>query len=380
MVLTAASYRFPIHLRFNMKLYMCTVLLFVLAAATGPAIACILAVIGTLAREILSRKQTGAFASDITTAAGISGLNVLFTSIFIHANLFHSLSTSLILGAAVYWLIEALSLPLMLCPISGEPPLAVVHAYIRNAGGPDAVQLVLGTLAALILGEHPWALALLPVPAYFVYAALKNVKEMRETTAEILARLADAVDLRDSYTGGHSRRVATLTSDILKAMGKGGAEAELVTWAARVHDIGKIGIGDSVLLKDGRLTDEEQTEMQTHPDKGAEFLRQHREFARGTEIVRHHHERWDGAGYPLGLKEHAIPWGARIVAVADSYDAMTTDRPYRRGLSVAQARRVLIDGRGSQWDPEIIDAFIQVLDTTYGVEPAEESLENRAVA
>ena len=178
---------------------------------------------------------------------------------------------------------------------------------------------------------------------------------------QMLESMADAVDLRDPYTGGHSRRVAEHTARILRGLGKGGQEAQLVVSAARVHDIGKIGLADSVLLKDGQLTDEERQVMETHPQAGAQLLRRYGEFARGADIVRHHHERWDGMGYPNQLKGQDIPFGARIVAVADSYDAMTSDRPYRKGMPQAVARKILLEGSGTQWDPEIVKVFLAVL-------------------
>src|SRR5262249_17883824 len=124
---------------------------------------------------------------------------------------------------------------------------------------------------------------------------------------------------------------------------------------------GKIGIPDAVLHKNGPLTDEERTLMELHPVHGATLLRRHSDFARGVEIVLHHHERWDGAGYPHRLRGMDIPFGARVVAVADSFDAMTSARPYRRGMSSRQAAEILQAGRGKQWDPAIVDALLRAL-------------------
>lgn len=101
--------------------------------------------------------------------------------------------------------------------------------------------------------------------------------------------------------------------------------------------------------------------MQTHSQKGAELISKYKDFSRGALMIMHHHERWDGQGYPAGLKEHEIPFGARVIAVADSFDAMTSDRPYRKALSVNQAVETLLEGRGSQWDPTIVDAFVEMI-------------------
>jgi HD-GYP domain-containing protein (c-di-GMP phosphodiesterase class II) len=144
---------------------------------------------------------------------------------------------------------------------------------------------------------------------------------------------------------------------ILKEMNVRGAEAELIYVAARVHDIGKIGVPDVILNKPDRLTPAEKRIMDSHAERGAELIARYSDFARGVDIVRHHHERWDGQGYPQGLKGLDIPFGARVIAVVDSYDAMTSDRPYRAALSPAQALRILSDGRGQQWDAALVDAF-----------------------
>jgi HD-GYP domain-containing protein (c-di-GMP phosphodiesterase class II) len=129
-----------------------------------------------------------------------------------------------------------------------------------------------------------------------------------------------------------------------------------------LHDIGKIGIPDSVLNKPSAFTPEDRAVMEQHSEKGADLLAGYIDFARGAQIVLSHHERWDGAGYPNRRKGHEIPFGARVIAVADSFDAMTTDRPYRKARTVMQALQILRDGSGSQWDPEIVTALIAILE------------------
>jgi HD-GYP domain-containing protein (c-di-GMP phosphodiesterase class II) len=131
--------------------------------------------------------------------------------------------------------------------------------------------------------------------------------------------------------------------------------------AARIHDIGKIDIPASVLQKPGRLTPEERALIETHPDTGADMLLRYPGFGRGVDMIRFHHEAWDGSGYPRRLKGTSIPFGARAIAVADSFDAMTSDRPYRKGMPVYRAAMELQRGRGRQWDPACVDAFLAVL-------------------
>jgi HD-GYP domain-containing protein (c-di-GMP phosphodiesterase class II) len=182
---------------------------------------------------------------------------------------------------------------------------------------------------------------------------------MHEGTRQLLESMADTVDLRDPYTGGHSRRVTELSAGILRELRVQGPEAALILAAARVHDIGKIGIDDAVLKKPGPLTPEERAIMELHPEHGANLLRRYPDFERGVQIVLHHHESWDGTGYPHRLQREEIPFGSRVIAVTDSFDAMTSDRPYRRGMPAPRAAQILREGRGTQWDATLVDAFLR---------------------
>jgi HD-GYP domain-containing protein (c-di-GMP phosphodiesterase class II) len=204
------------------------------------------------------------------------------------------------------------------------------------------------------------------IPVYARPLATFNLPNVHEITPlDVVGR-----DLRDPYTGGHSRRVTAYCAQLLAALGMHGPEVELVLAAARVHDIGKIGIPDAILNKPGKLTDAERAEMERHPVLGADLLARQGGVGRGVQIVRHHHEAWDGSGYPAGLAGLDIPFGARVIAVADSYDAMTSDRPYRAGMPQAKAESILRAGRGQQWDPTLVDAFLHALGEQEGLRPA----------
>jgi putative nucleotidyltransferase with HDIG domain len=200
---------------------------------------------------------------------------------------------------------------------------------------------------------------LLVVPTILLY--LFNRKEVDSETLQLLESMADAVDLRDPYTVGHSRRVAQVAAGILHTLGRTGQEAALVLTAARVHDIGKTVIPDHLLLKHGPLTGEERPTMERHATHGAELLEHYPDFARIVDMVRSHHERWDGGGYPDGLRATEIPYGARVIAVADAYVAMVSARSYRPALLPSQAAEILRNGRGRQWDPQIVDALLQTV-------------------
>lgn len=183
-----------------------------------------------------------------------------------------------------------------------------------------------------------------------------------ETTQDVLVALASAVDAKDPQTEHHCGRVADRAILIAQRAGLPSEEVEAVGYGAVLHDIGKIGIAEAVLTKPGTLTDEERVEMQRHPLIGAEILRPLRLGRIVGPIVRGHHERWDGRGYPDGLRGTEIPIGARVVSVVDAFDAMTHDRPYRAQLSVEEARAEMVRHRGTQFDPDCVDLLLASLD------------------
>lgn len=191
---------------------------------------------------------------------------------------------------------------------------------------------------------------------------LSSALHRLEATQDVLVALASAVDAKDPATEHHCGRVADRAVRLARIAGLDAVEVEAVGYGAVLHDVGKIGIREDVLLKPGALTDEERTEMQRHPLIGAEILRPLRIGRLVSPIVRAHHERWDGAGYPDGLSGEAIPMGARIVGIVDAHDAMTHDRPYRGRLSDGEAIEELIRNRGRQFDPELTDLFVASLE------------------
>jgi response regulator RpfG family c-di-GMP phosphodiesterase len=193
-----------------------------------------------------------------------------------------------------------------------------------------------------------------------VVRTINQDKEIHERTASLLNGLVAALDLRDSDTQWHSRRVSLYSRRIAKALGIKGDELSQIERGALLHDIGKIGIRDSILLKPGRLTKEEWEEMKRHPEMGYRILEGSDFLEHERIIVLHHQERYDGKGYPQGLKGKEIDIGARIFAIADTFDAMTSDRPYRKSLPFKIAREEIIRCSGTQFDPRIVEAFLSV--------------------
>ena len=197
-----------------------------------------------------------------------------------------------------------------------------------------------------------------------VAVAIENYRlnlDVERTYLETILALALAVEAKDPYSAGHSKRVGFYATQIGEAMGLDQEMLRTLNDAGILHDIGKIGIKDEILLKPAPLTAEEQKIMQQHPVIGEAIVKPVRSLAKVVALVRHHHERYDGGGYPSGLKGEEIPLGARILSVADTYDSMITDRPYRKRLSIEEATAELKKNAGIQLDPVVIEAFLQTL-------------------
>ncbi len=199
---------------------------------------------------------------------------------------------------------------------------------------------------------------------HMVSAIQQRDEANQKLLEQFFAVVAGTLDARDPYTAGHSKRVAAYSVLIAKQMNWSSKEIDMLRKSALLHDIGKIGVRDAVLLKDGKLSDEEFAQIKQHPVIGANILK-------GVDLgedllpilpgVEHHHERYDGKGYPAQLSGEDIPVLGRLIAVADAYDAMTSDRPYRKGMPQEKALSILEDGMGTQWDPVFTKAFLSVM-------------------
>lgn len=209
-----------------------------------------------------------------------------------------------------------------------------------------------------------------------VAIAIENAnlyQEMKETFYGTTEALAETIEMRDPYTGGHTHRVMDYSLAIGNIIELPQKEMENLRLAAILHDIGKIGVRDDILLKRGSLDSEETEKMSRHPEYGAGILGHVRQLSEAIPGVRGHHERFDGTGYPDGLRGEDIPLIARIIAVADTFDAMTTDRPYRKALSIPDAVEELKKNSGTCFDSKIVEYFVSYVDEsgvweTYGGE------------
>jgi putative nucleotidyltransferase with HDIG domain len=205
-----------------------------------------------------------------------------------------------------------------------------------------------------------WASVLFALPLYTTRVAYHRFVEMRDMFTQTIGALAEAVDKRDPYTSKHSHRVKSIAVDIGREMRVGAAELEALEWGGLLHDVGKIGVPDNVLLKTDRLTRDERMTMNAHPVLGAQIISPVTKLAPELPIIRHHHEWFNGSGYPDRLIGDEIPKLARILHVADAFEAMTAQRPYRMTpLTPEQALSELRKFAGIQFDPTVVDAFVR---------------------
>jgi HD-GYP domain-containing protein (c-di-GMP phosphodiesterase class II) len=192
-----------------------------------------------------------------------------------------------------------------------------------------------------------------------------RAQELRRSYMATVRALSNAVEARDAYTGKHAERVAAYGMELARCCGLAVEDSPQIEFGFLLHDVGKVAVPDAILFKSGSLTEEEYSLVRRHPVTGTEILRDVDFLGEGKLVVRHHHERWDGQGYPDGLAGDAIPLAARVFAVADALDALTTDRPYRPASSFTDAREEVLRGAGTQFDPVVIAAFRRIPDHTF---------------
>lgn len=231
---------------------------------------------------------------------------------------------------------------------------------LANLGGFGIEALVLGFLASAgglgYLG--PVLIVASLIEFYFPY---KLLSDQEDTLLASLAMIAQAIDAKDPYTAKHSKNVSNIAVRLARAMGLDEVEVRRIRVAALMHDIGKVGVRGSIIRKPGKLDAQEGQAMRQHPVISAEIMRPVEFLGEAAEVVRHHHEHIDGSGYPDGLKGLQIPLGSRVVLVADAFDALTTDRPYRKGRSKGEALEVLAAHSGTQFDAAVVGALRSVL-------------------
>ena len=192
-----------------------------------------------------------------------------------------------------------------------------------------------------------------------------RAQELRRSYMLTVRALASAVEARDAYTGRHAERVAAYGLRLAQACGMRLGDHPEIEFGFLLHDAGKVAVPDAILFKPGPLTSAERLIMQQHPVTGWEIVRDIEFLGTARDVIRHHHERWDGAGYPDALSGEGIPLSARIFAVADTLDALTTNRPYRQASTLTQARVIIMQGTGTHFDPAVIEVFESLPDDVF---------------
>lgn len=246
---------------------------------------------------------------------------------------------------------------------TGTPFRRVWALSLSNVAVGLLAQVPMGWLMAEIAVKVGiWATVLFAVPLFLARYSFTKFVELRDLFFGTVSALSQAIDAKDGYTRGHADRVSRIAGSIARELGLSEADIEQIELAGMLHDIGKIGVEDRILLKPARLDLGEQEAMQRHPIYGASILEPSKQLRPLVPIVLHHHEHFDGSGYPEGLIGEEIPIGSRILLVADAYEAMTSDRIYRKAIGHERALQQLNKYKGVQFDPKVVRSFERVLE------------------
>ena len=373
-VMAVLTIRFPIVVRFEFELFMVTVPYIALVLVTPFPLLSLAVGLPALIGYMLLRPEdptetvfnVGQTIIQVTISGAV--YVVLKDLAWLGPNLAGLGSIGAIMIAAVVLIISNYGLVSVAAALQMRVNVfRVWRAHLLRDLPIEVTQIGIGVVAAILVLVEPLVVPILAVPVVLLSISSRRARRLETDTQDALTRLVELLELRDAYTAGHSRRVAETSRVLALKLGFTPEEAVVIESAGEVHDIGKIIIEPGVLHKTDRLTDEEFALIKQHPVFGASIVSTFASYGNGHLMVRHHHERWDGEGYPDGLAGEAIPIGARIIAVADSYDAMTSARSYRGAMSHERAVAILMEGAGIQWDPDVIAAMLEHL----GVETSE---------
>lgn len=302
----------------------------------------------------------------IIAAAYVYGLLGGESSVPLQLNLKEPLALISLVGLTVsFFFVNQLVVGIAIAMLTGSRIRQVLRRIMSPGGANFLYDVMVSPIAVVIAIVYSnfgvAGLAMVSLPLLIIRHSYMSNMKLQQANKDLLTVLIKTIETRDPYTSGHSVRVSILAKAIAEDMDFSIAEVDRIETAALVHDIGKVdAIYASLIRKDGPLTDAERHIIVTHAAKGAEFLKTLTSFdAEVIESVRHHHERYDGSGYPEGLFGDQIPLGARIIQLCDSIDAMLSDRPYRKALTVEHVRSELLRCGGTQFDPKIVDVILR---------------------
>jgi len=358
------AYRHPLRIARHLNVRVDTAPLFAALLLFRPPVAILISMIGVAVPLVLARR----IFFEVLFNTSQTGLYVVLAGTVYHSiRAFSALPgpvnvvLAVIMAGVTGYLGNTLLVAAAVGLQQGMNPVGVWLANWRYDILEHTALYLFGVLVALVVQHYAWALLLTILPLVIVYISLERSVYLRFQTKEAIEALADIVDMRDPYTFAHSKRVAGYAYELARGMKLLPQQVELITSAARVHDLGKVGIGEDVLNKPGRLDEQQWEKMRQHPRMGAQIVSRFPYYADGREFIEHHHERMDGGGYPDGIHAQELSIGARIIAVADALDAMTSDRPYRKALSLDAARREFEKGAGTQWDAQVVMQLLAML-------------------
>ena len=363
----AASSSFPVHMPPKSKITTETTAIFATLLLFPPPAAMAIAALGKfISYQIFLRNKWGHTLFEVAQTMLYTGLGgftfhnlisePLTSVINAPSGLLTLVGVALILHAANAFLVAGV--------VALQTQRSIIRVWVTYNSHDlpqHAALYVMGPLAALVAQISVWALCLMVIPVALIYISFRNNSLLRFQTKEAVEALADTIDMRDPYTFQHSQRVARYARELAVKMGLSEDMVDTIESAARVHDLGKVGIDTSVLSKPAALSESDWEKMRKHPEIGASIVGRFPFFHSGQELILHHHERYDGQGYPNGVNNSSIPIGAKIIAVADAFDAMTSDRPYRRALPLTTVLRELERYKGIQWDPQVTEALTGII-------------------
>ena len=333
-------------------------------ALFGPTVAAVMEAISALLRGFVLRRSQphkALFnAAMLAVAAGGTGLAyqaLPWYNSFTGPGFLLPLSVALVLHTLINRLMVAAIMSL-------DSDVSIRRIYRRKLTIPKMRTLTDAPFAAMVILLYQqagvWTLLLVFFPVLLLSQYDKLIQRMREAHIHSIAALTTALEADEPYTHGHSYRVSRYAIKIGRAMNMNDADLEMLEYGGLLHDIGKLAITNEIICKPGRLTESEFATMQSHPSIGADIVEQIKFLRETSDLVRHHHERPDGKGYPHGLKDGEINIGCHILHVCDAFDAMTSDRPYRKALTVEQAIEELVTYRGTQFDTRVVDTVLKL--------------------
>ena len=367
-VFIAVAGAMPLVLSPTIKVHVGTAPLFAATLLFPVPLAVCIGLVGTVASHTYLQARHRRTWQDLAFNGGRTVLQVALAGAF-----FHSLATgqggaalvaapslalATVLGGLAYYLVNVTAVYSATALLTGQDPLRLWWSSVRLEGPQQAALLLFGVVTAVVVSLFPILGLAMVFPVGVVYSSLRTSVTMRTQTQPAVEAIADAVDMRAFGASGHSRRVADLAARLAVRLGLSANEVELVRRAARVHDIGKVGLTDAILRRDGTITAAERAALRMHPAYAAEILAPFAEYHQCRHFVRLHHERPDGTGYPEGRAGSQIPLGAAIIAVAEAFDAVTTDRPYRPAIAPDQACAEIIAGADTRWNARVVQALI----------------------